>query len=80
MKQEKDVNLLIEDALEVRRGSLSIESNMNNTEQWDSLGHLSILSSLDRLFDGRVASISNIAQADSVGKIVDILSQNKLIE
>lgn len=66
--------------MEVRRGSLSIESNMNNTEQWDSLGHLSILSSLDRLFDGRVASISNIAQADSVGKIVDILSQNKLIE
>jgi len=42
VKQEKDVILLIEDALEVRRGSLSIESNMNNTEQWDSLGHLSI--------------------------------------
>jgi hypothetical protein len=53
---------------------------MGSIEQWDSLGHLSILSSLDILFDGLVAPITNISQAKSVTDILNILIENKLID
>ena len=48
-------------------------------EEWDSLGHLTILSSLDVLFDGLIGPISNISEAQSVEDILNILIENKLI-
>ena len=77
--KEKDIIKIINDAFEMYEKGVSMQSTMENTEQWDSLGHLSMLSALDREFDGRIATISNIAQADSVKKIIDILIENKLI-
>ena len=54
---------------------------MGSIEQWDSLGHLTILSSLDELFDGRLGPVSqpNISEAKSVEDILNILIENKLI-
>jgi acyl carrier protein len=77
--KKNNVIVIIEEALGVLKGELTMSASMENIEQWDSLGHLSILSALDREFDGKIAAISNIAQADSVKKILDILSENKLI-
>jgi len=80
MKTTDEVILTIESALELEKGSLSMDTSMGSIEQWDSLGHLSILSSLDILFDGLIAPIANISKAQSVNEILDILIENKLIE
>jgi len=80
MKTKEEVISTMESALELEKGSLSLDTHMGGIEQWDSLGHLSILSSLDVLFDGLVASITNISQAKSVGDILNILIENKLID
>lgn len=58
---------------------LTLESRMNAVEEWDSLGHLGILSGLDKFFDGQIAAIKEMAAADSVKKILAILKNNSLI-
>ena len=80
MKTKEEVISTMESALELEKGSLSLDTHMGGIEQWDSLGHLSILSSLDVLFDGLVAPITKISQVQSVGDILNILIENKLID
>ena len=79
MKSKDEVISTIEIALELKKGSLNIDTRMGSIEQWDSLGHLTILSSLDVLFDGLIGPISNISEAQSVEDILNILIENKLI-
>jgi len=79
MKTKDEVISTMETALEIEKGSLNIDTAMGSIEQWDSLGHLSILSSLDVLFDGLIGPITNISQAQSVEEILNILVDNKLI-
>ena len=43
------------------------------------MGHLSILSNMDKFFDGKIAPIREMATADSVRKILKILKENSLI-
>ena len=80
MKTKDEVISTIEIALELEKGSLNIDTRMGSIEQWDSLGHLTILSSLDVLFDGLIGPISNISEAQSVEDILNILIENKLID
>ena len=80
MKTKEEVISTMESALELEKGSLSLDTYMGGIEQWDSLGHLSILSALDVLFDGLVAPIATISQAKSVSDILNILIENKLID
>ena len=70
---------IIENALELSNGVLSIDSVAENIEQWDSLGHLSILVSLDKAYDGQVGKIKEMATAESVTKIVALLRENSLV-
>ena len=71
---------LIETTLEQESGSLNEGSVAEDIEKWDSLGHLSVLVALDAHCDGQVASISEMASADSIPKIIEILSNNSLIK
>ena len=80
MKTKDQIISTIETALEIEKGSLNLDTAMGSIEQWDSLGHLSILSSLDILFDGLIGPISNISEAQSVEDILNILIENKLID
>ncbi len=76
---EDDVLRTIEVALQVRPGSLGLDATAENVEGWDSLGHLSILAALDKIFEGKVADISEIADVNSVSKIFAVLRQHSLI-
>ena len=60
-------------------GEININSSVENTEEWDSLGHLSILVSLDKRFNGEVAGIKKMANIDSVKSILNVLKNNNLI-
>ena len=76
---ENDVIETIQKALNISDGSLTVDTTVDDIEEWDSLGHLSILSDLDELFDGKIAPINEMAEADSIGKILNILRNSSLI-
>ena len=76
MKKQDIVNI-IADALNV--DGVTIGSSVDNLEEWDSLGHISILVALDKEFDGKLASVSDMATADSIEKIILILKKNNFI-
>jgi hypothetical protein len=65
------------DALGVKH--LNDSDSSDNVEEWASLGHLSILSAIDNALDGKASDISELANADSVGKIIKILENNDFI-
>ncbi len=71
---------IIEEALELNKGSINIESSQENVEKWDSLGQLSILSALDEQSGGKVADIPELAGALSTKEIIDILKDNLLVK
>ncbi len=66
-------------SLNMPEGSITLESSSENTDEWDSLGHLSVLQELDKLFEGKIAGIEEMASADSVAKILPLLQKHSLI-
>jgi acyl carrier protein len=81
MKMITEDNVLeaITQVLELESGELQKTSAIGDFDSWDSLGHLDILSTLDNLFNGQLGSVSEMASADSVDKILDALRANSLI-
>ena len=77
--KEEEIVEIIANALEIDANSLTVESTSNDVEQWDSLGHLGILSDLDKFYDGKIAGIKEMALADSVDKILQLLRNNSLL-
>lgn len=76
---QSDVIAVVEKALKMELGQLKENSRAEEIESWDSLGQLSILVALDNLFKGKIASINEMAQADSITKILNILRQKSLL-
>jgi len=75
-----EVIKIIATALKLEDSQIDTNSSVDNLEEWDSLGHLGILVALDKAFDGKIASIKEMATADSVDKIFQILKENSFIE
>ena len=76
---QSEVIAIIKTALEIKSGLLNETTRSEEVENWDSLGQLSILVALDKLFDGKIANLTEMAEADSMPKILDILKQHSLI-
>lgn len=76
---EEEVCRVIEKALDLKVGSVSINDNMHTIENWDSLGFLSILSALEKRFGNKVATLDDLASADSVREIINILKKGSII-
>ena len=70
---------LISIALDVDRNKISDETSTDNTEEWDSLGHLSILTALDKSTEGKSGVIKELSSVDSVKKLIEILQKHNLI-
>lgn len=62
-------------ALEVPAASLTENTRASDLEQWDSLGHISILAHLDRKFDNITENCPDLASAASVKEILMILNE-----
>jgi len=77
--KQEEVLRVIKNALDLKDGRLTIDSAVGDLPEWDSLGHLGILSALDKFFEGNVAPIKDMAMADSVRKILKILKENSLV-
>tara|TARA_B100000795_G_scaffold243462_1_gene207390 strand:+ start:777 stop:1025 length:249 start_codon:yes stop_codon:yes gene_type:complete len=76
---KKDLISLITNALEAEN-QITGESSMDNIPEWDSLGHLSVLTSLDLVTDGKASAISELGDATSVNAIINILKNENLID
>lgn len=74
-----DVLHAIETALELPPGSLPPDAKAEDVEAWDSLGQLSILLALEKLFPGTVADNAEMAGAISVPQVLAILRRQSLI-
>ena len=79
-KSQEEVILIIQKALNLKTGSLSIKSSANNVKKWDSLGHLNILVALDSSFSGKISKIEEMATANSVKSILNLLKKNSFIK
>ncbi len=75
---ESAVIEIIEKALRLDDGVIKIDSSSENMDNWDSLGQLSILVALDKHFEGKISRISEMAEANSVSKILHILEENSI--
>ena len=76
---QSEIMQIIETALELEPGILQEDSGSEKTEAWDSLGQLSILTALDKHFEGKISGISGMAEANSVQKILTTLRENSIL-
>jgi len=80
MKISKDnLILLIKEAIDAD-DEITLDSSMENVPEWDSLGHLSVLTALDDYTEGKASSISALGDASSVSEIISILGSENLID
>jgi acyl carrier protein len=78
MINEKKLKNLISKILKIKSEKITLNSGMNNVEQWDSLAHLSILSELDKLSKGKAGKIKGLSNSVSVKEILKLLKKNRL--
>ena len=62
----KTVTELITKALEVEPGIIQESTRASEVEEWDSLGHISILSEIDKIFNNITERCPDLASANSV--------------
>ena len=62
---EKKIISLVSKALKKK---VSAKSTVNNTQQWDSLGHLSILSALEKATKGKSSKI-DLTEVQSIKQL-----------
>ena len=70
---------IIAKALGLPPGSVKEADTIDSFEAWDSLGHLGILTALDKVFSGRVAGVPGLAKATSVKAILVLLQEHRII-
>ena len=63
-----DENKIISIISKALKKKVNIKSNSNNTEEWDSLGHLSIMSALEKATRGKSSKI-NLTEAQSIKQL-----------
>ena len=79
MKQA-DVIKAVAESLKVNPSSVTLSSSADKISEWDSLGHIAILSQLDKQTGGKAASIKELASAYSVAKLIESLRKHQLID
>ncbi len=68
-----DLQPLFVNALGVRLDSIKLTSTSSSLDGWDSLGHLALLSELDRAYPGVTSRVPGLGTAQSVSEILDLL-------
>ena len=76
--QSKELLNLISKALNVPVKKMNDKSKSADFEEWDSLGQLAIITSIDKKFKGKI-NLDVIAEADSIKKISSFLKKKKIL-
>ena len=78
MLDEKKFLLIISKSLNVNLKKVSLNLKKDSLDEWDSLGHLAILTALDKVTKGKAAKLKNIANFKSLSQLFNILKKAKL--
>ena len=70
---EKEIISIVSKALKKK---VNAKSSVNNTEQWDSLGQLSILSAIEKASKGKSSKI-NLTEVQSIKQLCTKLKKIK---
>ena len=73
---EQEIFNVIAKALNIDASQINIETSSNDLEEWDSLGHLSLLMELDNNFDTVSEKAPQLASASTVKEIVDAVIEH----
>ncbi len=76
---EKELFKLVKTSLKTSK-KIDLKSASRNIEEWDSLGQLSILTTLDKRFKNKASKLTKLATAETVKDIVSVLKKAKLIK
>jgi len=76
--QKKDLLNLISKALSISVKKINDKSKSADFEEWDSLGQLAIITSLDKKFKGKL-NLNDISEADDLKKISTFLKKKKVL-
>lgn len=71
---------IIEESITIDKVDINEKTSTENTEGWDSLGHITLLSALDEETEGKSADIPDLAQVSTVGDLIKCLQKNNLLE
>ena len=74
------VTAIIAQALDIPQERVQEQDSIETIPEWDSLGHLNILSALDKQFAGEAAKIPELAKATSVTAIVAVLQRHQVLQ
>ncbi len=66
----------IAESLEVDRSAVSMDTVSSDLEEWDSLGHISIMGFLDKTYGDITERVPDFASATSVREVLDLLKSN----
>ena len=69
-----EIITIIEDALGIQKGLLTIDSDNTSVTEWDSLGHFAVLSALDHAFKDITEHKPELAEAVSIQKIFEVIN------
>ena len=65
-------------ALELPPETITVDASSASVEEWDSIGHLGVLTQLDKMAEGDAAGLQELATATSVEAILRVLRENDL--
>ena len=74
MVKLEEIAPVIAKTLGVEVNSITIDSSMADFQDWDSLGHLTIISALDDALGDRYRESEALASAESVKDILEALN------
>ena len=77
---DKELISVISSALSLSQEEVNENSGADNLNEWDSLGHLSILSALDEKTNGKTSHIEGISELDSFNKLKSRLVAEGLMD
>jgi acyl carrier protein len=76
---EQDLKKTIAKALNIKVTQVNDSLNSNGIEEWDSLGQLSIISSLDKKFKGKI-DLSKISSLNSYKDIKNFFKKKLVMK
>jgi acyl carrier protein len=76
---DKDkLNKIVAKALNVPLEKINDQSSSSNLEEWDSLGHLAILTSIDNQTSGKASKIETLSSCTSLKDLYETLVSNNI--
>ena len=73
---ENEFLVCVAEALEIELEQISLETTAEDLEEWDSLGHLTILFALDKESGGKASKIDKLSGMTKLNDIFQALSVN----